>query len=542
MSTAPFDAITGPSYAMFSNKAENEKSVCVYRERVETNEGISPFVLNKSPGLKAKLFGLGPGRWRGFYELNGYVFGVLGNKLYIFTLGSLSAPFGPMADDGLPVQMAASPNTLMIVSAGKLYRVNSNTLTQVSLSFQPIGIASLKNYFIVLSATMQQFYWSVDDGATFDPLNVQTAEADANNLLSIQSINQLLCIIGNRLTQWFSVGANPNKPFVPIDSGVMRSGTVAGASVEKLGSSLLWLERQKEGQYTVVMTSGFTAHTISNNYVANKIRSLAAASTVDDAIGMSYRMNNQEFYRLTFPTADYTLEYNKTLGEWEDPLSWDWQNGRYRRHRANCMVSALGVTLVGDYANGEIYEMSPDLFHDAGYPMRWNRRTPHVVEGDKRIQIDRLGLGVQTGVGLMTPLWLNNYSLTPTTFIANLATQQGAGNVTGAQATALLAIYNVQPYDITLTLPDPTVLTPLGFYEWGRRPMINLKYSGDGGKGGQNSWSSELPRDLGRAGENPQVFWSRLGANRDFVLDLYGDDPCQLAITSAWLDAQALGN
>src|SRR3990167_723956 len=540
----PFGGITGQSYVLASTKAETELSINVYRERIESGEGMGEFCLNKSPGLNANgsigLIAQAP--VRGLLELNDHLFAAVGALIGDYTSSYVVATYGAIANDGLPVQMAASPTSLVFVSAGVLYRINGGALTTPALPFTPAGVVYGKNYFIALSrysgvaGSGQQFFWSSDDGATWPAGNVQTAEAKANNMVAIQFINQMLCLIGNRITQWFSVGSNPNAPFVPIDSGVIQSGTEAASSIAKLGQSLLWLEQSEEGQHSVIMTNGFTPNKISNNYVANKITELAAASRVDDAIGMTYSLKNQDFYRLTFPTADYTLEYNKTLNEWQCPLWWDWRNGQYRRHRANCITSAFGRIYAGDHTDGNIFILDPTCYHDRGFPIRWNRRSPHVAEANKHLSVDRLELWMQTGVGLVTPLWLNDYTLDAATFAADLATQLVAGNITVQQSLVMQLIYDVKPYSTAVALPDAAIMTPLGFYEWGRDPRITMQYSPNGGKG----WSNELNRALGRAGEDRTVYWNRLGAPRDFVVDLFGDDPCQVAISGAWLDAAEL--
>lgn len=534
----PFPGVTGTSYQLASSKAETELSINVFRERIESGEGVGQFALNKSPGLNANaaiLVGDAPGR--GMLELNDHLFVASGALLVDYTSIYAQTALGPIANDGLPVQMAASQTSLVFVSSGVLYRVNGGALTTPVLPFTPLGVAFGKNYFIALSGDMDQFYWSTDDGATWPAGNVQTAEAQANNMLRIEFINQLLCLTGNRITQWFSVGADPNKPFVPIDSGVMRSGTEAPRSVAKLGSSLIWLERNEQGTDSIIMTNGFSPVTISNNYIGTKISQLREASgDLSDAIGTAYKLRNQEFYRITFPAADYTLEYNKTLNEWEVPLWWDWQNGQYHRHRSNCIASAFGLLWANDHTTGNVYKFDPAFYSDYGFPMRYNRRTPHLAQENKRIVISRLELWMQTGVGLVQPLWLNNYSMDAPTFTAAIAAAVALGTVSALQALVLQEIYFFQPYPANIALPDISILGPLGFYEWGRDPQINLKYSHDGGK----SYSNEMKRSLGRAGENLEVFWNRLGAPRDFVIDLSGDDPCQLAISGAWIDPEVL--
>lgn len=535
----PFPGITAPSYQLASSKAETELSINCFRERIENGEGVGQFALNKSPGLNSNgaLTAIAVAPVRGMLELNDHLFVAVGGLVGDYMSSYVVTAYGNIADDGRPVQMAASQTSLVFIAAGVLYRINGGALTTPVVPFAPVSIAFGKNYFIALSVTGNQFYWSTDDGATWLAGNVQTAEAQANAMVRAEFINQLLCLIGTRITQWFSVGTNPNAPFVPIDSGVMRSGTESATSVAKLGGSLIWLERTEEGTDSVIMTNGFTPVTVSNNYIGTKLSQLrAAAGTLGDAIGMSYKLRNQEFYRITFPTADYTLEYNKTLNEWQCPLWWDWQSGQYHRHRANCITSAFDLLFAGDHETGEIYQFDPACYHDYGFPLRYNRRSPHVARENKRIVISRFELWMQTGVGLVQPLWLNDYSMDLATFTAAVTALLVAATITAQQALIMSNIYARNPYQTNIALPADTVMNPLGFYEWGRNPQITMKYSADGGK----SFSNDMNRSLGRAGEDPAVYWDRLGAPKDLVIDLSGDDPCQLSISAAWIEAEAL--
>lgn len=516
----------------------------VHRERIESGEGAENFVLLKSPGMLPYITDTKVGPVRGQYELNGHDFIVVGDTVYDYVNDILQFSYGPIANAGNPVFLAASQNTLMILSENTLYRLNTGVLTLIAApaTVTFVGIAFLKNYFIALAETLSQFYWSTDDGATFPAANVQTAEADANQCLAIVSIHQQLAIIGNRITQWFYVIGNASAPFSPIDSGVIRSGTMSAATVKALGESLFWLERNKDGEGKVIMTNGYNAERVSNHAVENKFREYARDFGIDDAYANAFEMNGHQFYRITFPSADATWEYNKTVSaatgipEWEEVPWWNWELGTYHRHRGMSIVSAFGKILVGDHSNGIIYEMSPDIYHDFGYPLVWNRRTPHIVEENKEVAYDRLDLGMETGVGLASPLWLNQYSLDPGTFAADLATAVGAGTVTAPQALILQKIYDVLPYVPLDPYPDDIVMTALGFAKWGDDPQIVMSYSNNGGK----TFSNELSRSLGRSGTDKDVYWNRMGAGKDRVWDFWGDAPCKLAITAAYFDAEVL--
>ena len=49
---------------------------------------------------------------------------------------------------------------------------------QIVLPFTALCVVFLKNYFVVLSDSLQQFYWSEDDGATWNKLGDDDTSKD----------------------------------------------------------------------------------------------------------------------------------------------------------------------------------------------------------------------------------------------------------------------------------------------------------------------------------------------------------------------------
>jgi len=67
----------------------------------------------------------------------------------------------------------------------------------------------------------------------------------------------------------------------------------------------------------------------------------------------------------------------------------------------------------------------------------------------------------------------------------------------------------------------------------GSDPQIMLRYSHDGAE----TWSSELWEQLGKIGErNTEVYWSKLGAERDWIFEIVVTDPVEVNIINAYGD------
>ncbi len=404
MQTIPFPQLCSQDYTPFSSKADNQALINLYRERIQSGDGEFEYCLIKTPGLvRAIQPSGGNAQFRGSIELNDHVFVVVDDMIYdlLYTIDSgytVNATYGPIFNDTEPVVMAVDSVSLLVVSGGGLYAVNSGLLTSPGTPVSPIGIAFLRGYWVIVgpAADLQVFYFSTD-GLTWSSLDFQSAEGAPNYIVTMIADHQELWLIGNRITQVFTVGTDPNTPFIPRTDAVIMQGTAAPRSVVALKDALFWLGRNVNGERTVVAARGFNPENISTYATSNTLRQLAV---VDDAIGMAYQLNGHEMYRLTFPTAGRTLEFDATENDWHEVAFWNVAGGYYERHRGNTMVAAFGKILVGDHTNGWLYEMSPDVYDDDGVPIRWLRRTPHLTKNHKRVSYSRLEVTAETGVGL----------------------------------------------------------------------------------------------------------------------------------------------
>ena len=71
-----------------------------------------------------------------------------------------------------------------------------------------------------------------------------------------------------------------------------------------------------------------------------------------------------------------------------------------RRHRANCHALFAGKNLVGDYDNGNIYELSMDTYTDDGEAIRRIRTGQTIHENRKNIFWNEFEVEFEAGTGL----------------------------------------------------------------------------------------------------------------------------------------------
>jgi len=128
----------------------------------------------------------------------------------------------------------------------------------------------------------------------------------------------------------------------------------------------------------------------------------AKYSTITDAVAFTYTDQGHEFWVISFPTGNATWVYDVTTGWWHQ---WGWWNATdWIRIRTwvHCVSALDGLTdkhYGGDFASGQVYEMSTKWKTDDGFAIRRRRRAPHLTNENMRrfyarfeIDCDRLGV------------------------------------------------------------------------------------------------------------------------------------------------------
>jgi hypothetical protein len=118
---------------------------------------------------------------------------------------------------------------------------------------------------------------------------------------------------------------------------------------------------------------------------------------------------------LTFPTAGKTWVYDVSTGLWHERAYRNPSLNTLTRWRPSCHLFFGGMNLVGDYENGNIYELRMDVYTDNGDPILRQRRTQGTSADGKRVFYGPLTVDMETGVGLTLgqgsdPLLMLRYS------------------------------------------------------------------------------------------------------------------------------------
>lgn len=388
----------GGSATQRSVSLDAQRTVNLYP--VMDAEGKAPIALYGTPGL-VQFATTHAAEVRGMHEAGGRLFAVVGNVFYEIASNGTATNRGTLLTSTGPVSIA--DNGLQVVAVDGTYGYSfvlaTNAFAQITDIDWPAAnrIAFQDGYLIVGDSGTGSFFITSLYGTDIDALDFASAEGAPDPLISLICDHRELWLFGDESTEvWFNSG-NVDFPFERINGAFLETGCAAPQSVAKLDNSVFWLTKDKRGQGQIVRAQGYQPQIVSTRALEYAI---ANYSTIDDAIAYTYTQEGVGFYVITFPTAGKTWAMDVASGLWHERSYWN--AGTEERHRGNCYAFCFGRHLVGDYANGKIYELSLDAYTDDGAPLRALRRTRHQHAEGKRLFWSSLQIDIEAGVGLTT--------------------------------------------------------------------------------------------------------------------------------------------
>jgi hypothetical protein len=485
----------GPTYNSRSSNIDASRSVNFYPE-MNPADSKSVMALIGTPGTN--LFEQLPtSPVRGMHVFGALMYVVAGNTLYSVTIaGSVSAALGTLAtstglvameDNGLAAS-GVGGNQLIIVDGvnGYIYNASTGAFTTISGGGWPMAgsgtVTYIDGYFVIgnansMSASASNLY----DGTTWNALATSPIGAAPDLVQAVINIHQQLWIIKQHTSEvWYDAGTATDVgfPFSRISGAVIDYGTPAPASVARGDNSFFFLAMQRNndmGEFVgVVEVSGYVPQIISTPAITYQMQQYVMANNGADAFGYCYSGEGHTFYVITFPTGNATWVYDASTQMWHERSTWVGTPYVIGRHIGNCYAGFYARHFIGDWQNGNIYEMLSTTYTDNGNPLVSMRTAQHLF--DKKdldhIFIRRLILDMETGIG------------------------------DGAYS-----------------------------FETGINPQAALAWSDDGG----HTWSNQYTASMGAAGRyRTRVIWRRLGHSRDRIFQVTISDPVKKILIGAY--------
>ncbi len=292
-------------------------------------------------------------------------------------------------------------NIVLGASAGTI----NPAFYQVGTRFLDAGtVECIDGYFIVNIPNTRQFRISnLLNGKIWSEIDIGEKLGTTDNISSVWNLsNQLLLIGDNNSTEVWTDSGNADFPFTQVVGRSMSCGSDAVYSVGKMNDgSLCWLMCSDAGRGVIVNTTGGEPVRISDHALEDAIRSY---SKISDAIASTYLEDGHSFYRIDFPTANKTWEFDATTRVWVelgvstgDPDVFNCDKGRLTV-QVQWPGTGTRVRLAFDYTSGKVWGVSPDYLDDAGVEIPIMRISPHVNTSLERSTCKAFAIDCSLGV------------------------------------------------------------------------------------------------------------------------------------------------
>lgn len=346
------------------------------------------------PGLTAFATAAGQVGCRGFLEVNGIVFAVIGTKLvYVDSAGAVTV----VADVAgtLKVFMARNnkrptPDKVMVTENGAFIFTDVAVTVYPDADLpQPCGVCMQDGYFVFPIADGRVFASDLN-ATSVNALSFVTAESKPDGLVRIVPFDNQLLFFGPYSTEFWVDTANPAPAFPYSKStaksrGLASATAIAGYEDGAGGTALLWVADHNR----VVKLSGTEAVDVSPPDLDRRIEAITDKTTLEACI---YVAGGVPRWALSSPL--WTWECNLNTMRWNERESFG-----LTRWTATQSVYAFGKWLVGDTRSGNIYVADTAARKEGANPLRYRLESGEVNNFPNRMRVARADFDFATGVG-----------------------------------------------------------------------------------------------------------------------------------------------
>ena len=462
--------ITGPSYLSRSKPLSVQQTKNFYHQVVES--GKDQYILHSFAGLTVKDSTLS-GIDRGGRRALGTAFRVIDNNLYSFDKTGAHALIGAISGSERCIFSDDGANLIVLVPGLIVYVWDGSNLNQITDSniTNSIAVTFINNQMVYTKRNLF-IVANVGDPTTANGLNAANAESQPDDLVRAYAFQQSVYMFGETSTEpWWNTGTG-NPPFSRIDGQIFEVGCIAPHSIAHTDEAIYWVGDDQ----SIYQATGGVKSRISSVAISHQ---LSTYSTLEDAHASTFTMEGQNFYMVTFPTANKTWCLNESLGVngWFE-LSSGISDGKYQ---GSTIINTYNNNYVFDADNGNLYILDLDNLQNNGEILH-RRRVTTSINGK---MLGKNGAEVQMSSFL-------------------LIMEAGEGALSGQ----------------------------------GDDPQIQFEASYDGGR----SWKPKGWGNIGRRGQTIlQVRMDNLDVFYDCIIRLTTSDPVPYHIYSATVDLRLTG-
>jgi hypothetical protein len=387
--------LAGPSNQSRELSMSNQVTKNLYPAIDPNNKSL--VYLNGTPGLKSFATPT-PGANRGGFLFKGLLYVVAHQTLFSIDSVGTHTSIGTI-EGGERCLFSRNGNYLIISPLGSTAYINGFTIytpDQKAYSYDGTTLAEIADPDIKTGDPGQFWVSDVNQALTISSLSFATAESNPDALPRVFVHGEAVLLFGDESIEvWVNSGTG-TPPFARASGATLPYGTIAKHSIASGGEGVYFLDNDRVPRVIL----GGQAIDIGGPSLGQAFEGYSIAS---DVIGWVHKWDHDEFYTLTFPSADKTW-CRSSKASWWFQLSSGVAGGR---HCANEVIRAFNKNLVIDASTSKVYEWDFKTYTDDGAAIQRRRRTlpvsaehPLIAQPGAELEFYNLIVECSRGVGI----------------------------------------------------------------------------------------------------------------------------------------------
>jgi len=388
---------------------------------------------------------------RGSHVMQGVLYAVVGTTLYSIDSAGVETSLGTIAGTG-PVMMADNGSQLGIQAETSGYVLDGGVLYSSITNLPAVSnLVYIDGYFVWPIANSDQFIISgINDGLSYDPLDVATVEGDPDNIIGVVNDHRELQFYGGKTVEiWYNSGA-ADFPFARQGNAFIERGLIDRDSLVKIDNSVHFVGDDK----VIYRLNGYEPQRISTHAIEFQI------SRATYFRAFTYTKLGHKQYIVNTDVGSFG--YDMATGAWHKRQSYGFAN-----YRVANAITAYGKIIAGDAYTGKFYEFNIDTNTENGEPIVCEVQLPSIQTNRTRSTLYSFEAQIQAGVGTITepdPQIVLSYSRDGgNTYSAGM--YRGMGNVGEYLTRCIWRLgVNFRQLQIKLTLSSPVQRFIISYY------------------------------------------------------------------------------
>ena len=321
---------------------------------------------------------------------NSYLWVITGTSVYKVDQGGTGTFIGAIAASKTITADVNRVNQIGIVSDGNYYVLDTvdETLTNYTSSLffsAPNSVVHYNGYMVVTNSNNTYQHSGLNDATSWSSGDTQVAYFRGDETKRALVRGGDLLLFGTRSIEfWQDVGATNGFTYNRVSATEVGIGPPLSAI--NLNEAVLFVD----ADFQVRAITGYNTTVVSTNYIARKIREATDKNSIR---ATAYERDGHMFYSIS--CSDFTLTYNMATQLWHEEKSY----GMSRRI-INTVEKMNNKWYAGNYKEGIVYEMSPDIYKDNTDPIVMEVITPPVHDFPNKLRVRTLFIDALFGTGL----------------------------------------------------------------------------------------------------------------------------------------------